>query len=317
MKRGTALPGVAALVLLLLVLAVRLRAPAEPPRSSSEEPRLDESPGPAEPPATVERATPPRREPSTLEVSVFDPERRPAVGAPVFVVETRSIAELGRCTTDSSGACALSNLPPGEVRAFVRTGKHRPKYSEVLRLAAGETRRVELQLELGRVISGRVLSDEGAPLPGAKVGTSDDGSSLAVTGDDGRFELGGLGAEPVNLFATAEGFAPRQIRAIRPGAAGFDVTMERPSAVNGRVSFGAATSFTVSVCHRDAHFGREICIARQLVDPARADYRIDGLPSGSYDVVIEAPGHHAERARILLRSGETLTAPELSLRAVP
>lgn len=318
MTRKTALPSVAALALLLLVLVFRWRSPAEEPAPRTADRPVDEGPvSTAARNGPVEAAAPLRAGVATLRVAVLDHERKPLGGAAVRALETRSIGELGRCSTDAAGSCSISRLPAGNVRAYVHTGKHRPKYSDTLSLSGGETREVELQLELGRAISGRVLSDEGTPVAGAKVGSSDEGSALSVTDEAGRFELGGLGAEPVNLFATADGYAPRQIRGVRPGAAGFDLTLERPAALSGRVSFGKASSFVVSVCHLDAHFGREICIARQQIEPARSEYTLGELPSGSYDVVIEAPGHHTERARILLRAGETASVPELTLRVAP
>jgi hypothetical protein len=173
-----------------------------------------------------------------------------------------------------------------------------------------------VRLDAGRFISGRVLDSAGSPIAGAHVGSSDEGASLATTDADGRFELGGMASEPVSVFATATGYAPRQLRGVRPGAAGFDISLEAPASVSGSVRVGSAPSLSVSVCHLDPYLKEEICVARRLLDPPQAEFRIDGLPSGGFDVVLEAPGYSEERVRVTLRPGATERIAPVTLRAV-
>jgi len=235
-------------------------------------------------------------------------------GASVRILLPDSTQELGACVTDPTGACEVS-LRPGRVRAYVHTGRFRPRTTAPVAIESGRVASLEVSLEAGRFLSGRVRSPDGQPIAGAQVGTSDEGSLLATTDGEGRFELGGLGEEPINLFATAEGFAPKQIRGVRPGSAGFDIALERPATVVGEVEHGAPTAVRVGICHFDPHFAKELCIARQELEPTQTTYRFDGLPSGNYDVVVEADGFETERKGVRLEADETTTAPLVTLRA--
>jgi hypothetical protein len=286
-------------------------APAERPASP---PRGPNSPAPLRSPMVSEAPPVPDAEAAGLRILV----RGDDAGVPdasVRILEPSSTRELGVCLTDGAGACEVSALRPGRVRVYVHTGRFRPKTTEPIACESGRVASVEVSLEPGRFLSGRVRSSDGQPLAGVHVGSSDEGSLLTSTDSEGRFE-GGLGEEPINLFATAEGFAPKQIRGARPGSAGFDITLERPATVVGEIERGSAAAVRVGICHFDPHFAKELCIARQALEPGQSAYRFEGLPSGSYDVVVEADGFQTERESVRLEAGAMATVPHVTLRAV-
>jgi len=253
---------------------------------------------------------------ATLRVTVIDEQDKRVPAAMVRVLETGSTKELGHCVTSADGNCDVGGLDLGSYRIYVHTGRYRPRYSETGVLAhRGDVVEQVVRLEAGRFISGRVLDPTGSPVVGAHVGSSDEGAALAETDAEGRFELGGMGAEPVTVFATAPGYAPKQMRGVRPGAAGFDISLEAPASVTGRVRGGPAPSLSVSVCHLDSYLDEEICLARRMLDPPDSEFSIDGLPSGGFDVVFEAAGYAEERVRVTLRPGATTTIPPVELRA--
>lgn len=74
-------------------------------------------------------------------------------------------------------------------------------------VAAGETAELELELQTGVRVAGRVVDPDGAPIEGVRV-TSNWAMREAETDADGRFELGGIEPGPVGLYAEARGMAP-------------------------------------------------------------------------------------------------------------
>jgi len=251
---------------------------------------------------------------TVLRAKVEDPAGRAVSGATVRVEAAGR--ERGRCETAADGRCEIGELAPGALVVHAHSGRHRPGAVELTLEASQAVVDRTLRLEDGRALSGRVVDDSGAPVASAAVGSSDLGGALASSDADGRFELRGLGDAPINVFASAEGFAPRHLRALRPGSANVELRLERPASIEAIVSQdGEAKSLMVSACAFDAHFSEELCVARKLVEPQTTEVVLDGLPSGTFDIVFEAEAHRTERVRARLTSRERTKLGEVRLRA--
>ncbi|MCC6903058.1 MAG: carboxypeptidase regulatory-like domain-containing protein [Polyangiaceae bacterium] len=252
-----------------------------------------------------------------LRARVLDPGGRAVPAASVQILGPGG-KERARCETDAGGVCEIGELEPATLVVQAVTGRHRPSRGSVEIVERGRATEHTFRLSEGRTLSGRVVDDRGAAVPGAKVGSSDDTGGFTTADDAGRFELGGLGDEPINVFAMATGFAPRHVRGLRPGSANVELRLERPSSLEASVELAsAAKSLMVSVCARDAHFAKEICVDRRIVEPPEREIVLEGLPSGTFDLVLEAEGHHAERTRIVLSPAQRAKLGVLRLRAAP
>lgn len=252
-----------------------------------------------------------------LRARVEDSGGRPLAGATVRVVAPGE-RERGRCETDADGRCDVGELEPGSFAVHAFTGRHRPARSELRLELRGAPTEHTLRLEAGRALSGRVVDEAGATLAGARVGSSDEAGAFATTDEEGRFELSGLGDAPVNVFATAEGYAPRHLRALRPGSANVEIRLQRPASIEASVTLASeAKSLMVSVCEYDAHFSKEVCVARRLYEPPEREILLEGLPSGTWEVVLEASGHHPERIRTQLSPERRSSLGEVRLRRAP
>lgn len=252
---------------------------------------------------------------AVLRARVEDSAGRPLGAATVRVVSSGE-RERGRCETAADGLCEVGELEPGTFVVHAFTGRHRPGRSELRIDSAGTLTEHTLRLEAGRVLSGRVVDDGGAVVADARVGSSDESGGFATTDEQGRFELTGLGDAPVNLFATAEGFAPRHLRALRPGSLNLEIRLQKPASLEAKLTLASeAKSLMVSVCEYDSHFSKEICLARRLFEPPEGEIVLEGLPSGSYELVLEASGHHTERIRIQLSPDRVTNVGEVRLRA--
>jgi RNA polymerase sigma-70 factor (ECF subfamily) len=110
--------------------------------------------------------------------------------------------------TDASGAALFQELAPDEW--FVRTDRGA---SQIVAVGAGERVRVDIALERGVDVSGRVTDESGSPLAGAAIriatrrGDWATSRTAAHTDANGAFFVRALAAER-SLSAFADGFAP-------------------------------------------------------------------------------------------------------------
>lgn len=254
---------------------------------------------------------------ATILGLVVDQQGRTVPEATLRVLALDSFQELAPpVVTRSDGRFELRSLALGTMRLYGHSGRHRPSWVGPISLdAAGERREVTVVLRAGRAISGRVVDDTGAPVAGARVGASDEGPALATTGEDGAFALHGLGDAPVNVFAIAAGFAPRHKPRVAAGSSGVLLTLERPASVSGHLdaSLTRPRSLRVRVCHHDERVGRELCVASRIYDPAEPSFSVGGLPSGKYQVLLEADDGRAARISVTLAPGQTLALDDVRL----
>jgi hypothetical protein len=255
-----------------------------------------------------------------IEGSVVDGRRRAVDDATVRVLSASSNVEYAKQQTDASGAFVITGLDPADFRLYVHTGRHRPRWEGPLRFSRhGESRRVAIQLEDGRTLSGKVIDAHGEPVTGAHVGAADEGSALTTTDAQGRFELAGLADAPVNVYATAPGYGPSHLGGALPGGKPIEILLERAASVTGELRLQApAQSVMVSVCRPDPKMaGGGLCIARQRYEPPTPRFMLENLPVGTHDLVIEAQGHRTARVSVSLSPGQNFTVPLVALVAAP
>jgi hypothetical protein len=244
---------------------------------------------------------------------VLDAQDRPIAAAEISVLRAGTVERLRVETTLQDGSFQISGLPLGELSLAAQSAAYRPLHRSFRVQKNGERQELKLRLMLGRTVVGRVLTVEGTPVAGARVGSSDDSGRLATSDQNGHFELGGLGDGPVHLFATLAGFATVHRRDITPGTGPVELVLARGARVHGAISLpAAANEVTVSVCHHDSTFDRELCVARRVVRPPARTYELDELPAGDFQLVAEAPGLPAVRLPVRLVAGQALAGPELA-----
>lgn len=257
-----------------------------------------------------QRSAPPvTQHAAQLSGRVVDERARVVEGAALRIEVSGRERAAG--SSDANGRFSFSGLPAGGVTLSAVTGRHRPHRREY-ELVAGQPLDVEIVLSTGRVLAGRVVDRAGRPIAGASVGTSDD-SAFAVSSDDGgEFELLGLGEQPLTLFASKPGYAPRHERGVRPGARGVTLRLDPEAILSGLVEWAPnVEAATVSVCSFDSHFERELCTARVLLRPGQSEFRLAGIAEGRHDVVVEIGDREIARTRVLVRAGELVTVPTL------
>ena len=230
---------------------------------------------------------------------------------------------VGPVVTDAEGRFELVDVPPGTVRlGAVARGWPRREIAALEVPAGGRLTGLELVLEPGGTVEGRVFSADGEPVAGAEVFVvrAPDrirGASKGVRSDgEGGYELIGVPPGAVRIAARH----PRHGTALRglevdAGNHRLDLTFEAGAAVVGRVVDESGAGIA----------GAEVAL--DGADPAAPGIEGRTDPSGSYRLAPVAEGRYrlsaakrgyvrAELPRPLEVSGtDPITAPEIELPA--
>jgi len=251
-----------------------------------------------------------------------------ATGAPVETFDVVLLEEsnlpdpsfpMHRAFTDAEGRFAWPGVDPGRYRVQVGADGYAPWY--VLGHAVGasgddESPGLEIALDRGLTVRGRVVDADGAPIVGAEVLSEHDAAfgvlPLGIVGPipeiggrtltraDGRFELSGL----------STGQPEHSLRASHPErGAGWarvdssesdsdpsstlgevEIVVARAGSIAGRVAADDGTAKVGSriIASYVGHVEPCLSFGADLTD-AEGRYRIDGLPPGSYALIHAGP----------------------------
>ena len=281
-----------------------------------------------------------------LEVQVRDPEGAPVADAEVRLLPSRDGGAFGgsggfeafgvgggtRATTDEAGRAELSVQTEGRYRLVVEAAGFPPKTVEGVRPARGaEAPRVEVALEPGRILTGRVVDADRQPVAGADVwlrlvgaeavpfsgfllaaGPSDDG---VTTDDEGRFRIGGLPDDggPKAVHAVVLARAPgvgEGLLAWTPDLRDPVVVLRPRASLQGRVldPEGAPVADALVRARLEAREGwGDWDDSWETRTDAEGSFRFDDLPPEPLRVLAEAGARRsAELAVDPTRPGATL-----------
>ena len=238
--------------------------------------------------------------------------------------------------TDGEGRLHLADLPPARLHLDAYALNRKP-VQRTLDLARPRREPVELVLEEGVAVTGRVMLRDGGPAPDAVVGlllprfTSErpmadqiphhllDPAAVVRTDGEGRFRLGGLPDRPLELAAMTSAFSIQIVPVPAPREAGeLLFRLERRGAITGALVDPAgrpAPRFAIQVWRNDP--GRQdIFFYHRRFEAAGGSFRLPDLAPGTYDLVAEAEGYaRAVRENIRVDPGrETRAEPVLRLQ---
>jgi carboxypeptidase family protein len=165
-------------------------------------------------------------------------------------------------TSAEDGSFRLTGVPPGELELGATKDGWVAAKGQTLKVVDGqELDGIELELSAGLRIAGRVLWPDGTPAAGALVralGSQDlwmEPLTETHSESDGQFLLGGLSAEPCEVFAShaPPAGAPAELEgaswmvrqsAVRPGSTGLVLTLAQPLPLRGTVVDDAGAPLT-------------------------------------------------------------------------
>jgi protocatechuate 3,4-dioxygenase beta subunit len=144
--------------------------------------------------------------------------------------------------TDTHGAFHVPNLPEGRYQIFAYQGALAARTVRVARLGSGPFEAVELRLEAGAIVVGRVIDrGEGTPLAAAielRPSGEDQAPRFARAGEDGTFRIEGVPTGRWIADAYAPGYLSPGGVELEAGRGVPELALERGGAIEGRVLDG-------------------------------------------------------------------------------
>lgn len=191
--------------------------------------------------------------------------------------------------SDAAGAFLLAGVAPGEVELQARAAGFQVPEPTLLELpVAGGVDGVELTLEPGAVIAGRVAGRRGGPVAGARMLL---GELAAATADDGRYRLEGAPLGERTLHVRHRGYAwqSRELEVL-PGENVADFELDGGLPVTGRVLDADGTGVVgarVELRLRDPLQRREY----RAATGAEGRFEVAEVVAGRYDLEAAADGY--------------------------
>lgn len=223
--------------------------------------------------------------PGRLEGRVLDKQTQRPVRQFTVGTETRTGPRRGNTTrafTDDDGKFVLEDVPPGTYDVYVIASGYARGTTNAVEVTAGEGSTVELSLERGATVVGRVTAN-GQPVSGAAVSSSGEsrarGAQVKHSDANGEFVLDTLAGGTVELTVRKQGFVPRTLSVNAPAGkeTRADVELSRGRELQGRVvdSMGQPVAGAM-ISHRPAHERRPAPYSPVTSD-AEGAFRLEGL----------------------------------------
>jgi len=149
--------------------------------------------------------------------------RAPA-GAPRPVAAYVSFSRAGDVGPRLQLGIVEASLPPGRWRAVVRAMGYAPATCDFDVAAGATTTPDEIELDVGATLAGRVVDDDGRPVPRAELAVDED---AARSDDKGEFVVEHLPRSGAPLTIQASGFAETTVEWTPAAASPFVVTLHR------------------------------------------------------------------------------------------
>lgn len=280
---------------------------------------------------------------------VVDDRGVPAAGARVTLLVTRGTAPrihaVSRRTTSSrsDGRYELIGIPAGTYRVEVvppdllANGRSRHRVAAVDGVVvASRPVAVDVRLQTGVVLEGRVIDELGRGVGGAAVRVTPDANRgvryrvdadaprTAISGEDGRFSVAGLDPETrLNVSIACEGFERHFERGLVAPVTGHSIVLTRTRRIDGRVTYAAtgapATEFRLtgrSVAAPNTGDGvpRAKSIPRGYFSDVKGHFRLDLVP-GRYVIEVKTPeGAFSDPIELDVPSQGTIPPCEIDVR---
>ncbi len=231
-----------------------------------------------------------------------------ARGAPIEGVVVQayfrgpSLHPIGQGASGEDGRFAIEGLDRGP-HVLVATHPSRPR-AQLPQVMTG-TRDARIEMAAGIAVTGRVIDEDGQPVPAftviARVARGalvrHNVGSVSSYDPEGRFELAGLTEGELELVATSRGFPPSSPVPVRVGAHGappVTITLSRGGRVEGVVTSGGAplAGATISLEGRLGGGSSAVPLFASAVSGPDGTFALDGVGETLSSVRVEAEGHH-------------------------
>jgi hypothetical protein len=221
--------------------------------------------------------------------------------------------------SDKEGRYALKGISPGAFGVRYRHLLYKPldRMGLVFRETSDEYR-VDVVLDAGAFISGRVVDEAGAPIEGAKViGGNDDSGGVTHSAPDGSFTVTGLTDPPANFSATKAGYGKVVLRNLYGNPTGVLFRLPKAGTLLVRLQMDTVAPKTQVTISRYDHELGQVIPEDSRSFPAGKDnaFVFDDVPPGTYWIEARVAGYEpVDRPQIVVASGQITKPVIISMR---
>jgi hypothetical protein len=243
---------------------------------------------------------------------VTDPSGAPLPKTNILLLNGRTRTPLGPsmgADTDAQGRYELPAVPHGEYG--LRFRHERFKVSDRMGftfLQGTESYEVNVTLEAGARVTGRVLDEKGSPIEGARIMIGNFGGGGVTQSDrNGEFGLYGLTNDPVNASVSAKGHGTVIRRGILPNTEGMEFRLPRPGTLVGRVEGPEIPEHFVVVLSRHEDDLNQVLRVdtRYFTNAPGGIFVIEDLSPAPYWVEVQAQGYESiDKPQVVVEAGK-------------
>lgn len=264
---------------------------------------------------------------ATLTGRVHDGQNRPVAGALVRWIPAPNedwslrwrMRNASPSITDAKGEFRITNVETGKLAVEVSEPRHLPWTKTDLVAEDGKPSELDVLLELGAVLEGKVLGPDGRPRAGARVSydrqdEDQGGVVMRMSGDGsvttdaaGAFRAEGLAPGRYEVQAQLEGTAPSEPLVVEPGGAPVTLQLAPSFSITGTVrmrSGGGVGDLEVALMRRAEPKPGALAVAAAGEAPAAppmvevqstrtgpaGEFELKDVPAGTYDLQVSVEG---------------------------
>jgi hypothetical protein len=219
--------------------------------------------------------------------------------------------------TDAQGRYEMNGVPLQEfgLNCWHPQFKHWNRTGLLLR-DASDVLELNIHMERGSQVSGRVVDEGDAPIKGASVMGLNEGTYATQCDAEGRFVLFGLGSSAVGLSVQAKGFGTVYVRGVAPETTDLTIRLPKAGQISGRIDAAPLPKvYTLLLFRYDQEIGREIRLQASTDEGPDGGFRAKDIGPGTYRLEISAPGYEAlDKPYVVVLSGGTTENVTLRLK---
>lgn len=241
---------------------------------------------------------------------VVDGSGRPAPETYVSLTEAKTtlfvLPELA-VRTDAAGRYLLDGVPVQEFGMHFRHADFKPvQKTGILLRDTHDLLQVDVVLDRGTAISGRIVDPDDRPIPGALVLAFTTYSTAVNTDSAGKFAISGMLDQEISLIVSAPGFGTRHVWGLRPNTEGVQVQLARGGSVRGRFSAEAPPGpIQVALTRYETSLGRDMQRFPKVDFGEDGTFLLSDLDPGVYRIDAASPGHATlDRPTVTVVSGQ-------------
>jgi hypothetical protein len=241
----------------------------------------------------------------------------PVQNVQIFLAASDNTLLIARaCITDSLGRYRLTGLESKTVNLRVIARGYISETRQNVDVIQGrKTEGIDFALSKGKSVSGTVISEDGSPIAGATVSSTDSTSyAITTTDSEGKFKLEGLSGGKVAIAARASGYSLLVQRGIEPNTENIIITLKKAGVVSGRVITQAPLpEFVIIIYAPPPQPGKPRTLVAQAISRnAQGAFTVKDVPPGRYTVEAHIPGYtQTSTTEVIVTAGETATGVEI------